>query len=353
MTGPSVLHVLHTTNRRGAEIFGYELAGGLTEAGLKSTVRAIEPGLMANQLPVETVGLRGRTPLATARLRVLARRHDVVVGHGSSTLLAGSAATVGARTPFVYRLIGDPRFWSDVPLRGLRASRPLRRAAGVVALWDDAAEALEELHGIAPERIHVIANGRDATRYVPPTAHQRSSARAALGLPAAGPVVGYLGALSWEKDPVRAVQAIGSLPDVSLVMAGDGPLRAEVEAAARSVGSRVVLLDTVADPREVIWAVDLLLLTSLTEGMPGVVIEAGLCGIASVAADVGGTRDLICDTTGRLVPQGSTSEDFAAAVAAALPVAPALGHAARARVLAGYTLDASVARWAELLRGLA
>lgn len=348
-----MLHLLHTTNRRGAEIFGYELAGGLTEAGMPSTVRAIERGVMANPLPVQSVGLRGRTPLAMARLRALARRHDVVVGHGSSTLLAGTAATLGTRTPFVYRLIGDPRFWSDVPLRGLRASRPLRRAAAVVALWDDAAGALEVLHGIAPERIHVIANGRDAGRYLPPTAHQRSSARAALGLPAEGPVVGYLGSLSWEKNPVRAVETIRSLPDVTLVMAGDGPMRAEVEAVARSVGNRVVLLGSVADPREVYWAIDLVLSTSLTEGMPGVVIEAGLCGVPSVAADVGGTSDLICETTGRLVPAGATPETFAAAVAGALPVAPALGRAARARVSDGYTLDVSVARWAELLRGLA
>lgn len=352
MSAPRSLHLIHTTDRRGAEVFGSELASELDRAGLPSTLRALRPGSTDHRLPIATMGASGRTPFALSRLRRLAREHDVVVGHGSSTLLAGTAATLGGHVPFVYQLIGDPCVWARIRLRTARTSHPLRRATAVVALWGDAGQAVTELHGLDPSRVHVIANGRDHRHFVPPTTAQRSQARRGLGLPSDGPVVGYIGALSREKQPLLAVEALRRLPEATLVIAGDGPLRAEVEAAAASSGTRAVVLGSVADTRRVLWCLDALLLTSRTEGTPGVVIEAGLCGVPSVAPDVGGTRDLVSAATGVLVPGGSGAGDIAAAVVEVLDDARGRGAAARHHCCAGYTLDVSVQQWAALLRAL-
>lgn len=350
--GPRVLHLIHTTDRRGAEIFGCDLAAGLARRGLPGTTLALRPGRGAHLLPVEALGRWGRTPLTLSRLDRRARGHDVVVGHGASTLLAGSVATLGRRTPFVYRLIGDPRFWVQVPLRRARTTAPLRRAAAVVALWSQAATDVIDMHGLDPSRVHVIANGRDSEHFVPPTAAQRRRARHQLGLPTDGPVVGYLGSLSWEKQPRLALEVARLRPAMTLVMAGDGPLRGDVEADAAAIGPRIVVLGSVADPRTVIWALDALLLTSRTEGMPGVVIEAGLCGVPAVAPDVGGTGDLVSSATGHLLDPASPAEAYAAALDEVLGDAGRRGDRARRLCLSDYTLDTSVRRWSALLADL-
>ena len=207
-----------------------------------------------------------------------------------------------------------------------------------------------ELHGLDPAKVHVIPNGRNAYHFVPPDDEQRVAARAELGIDADGPVIGYVGSLSWEKRPELAIAAVADLPEVTLVIAGDGPLRAEVAEAARRIGPRVQVLGTVADSRTVMWAIDVLLLTSRTEGMPGVVIEAGLCGVPAVAPDVGGTRDLVSASTGRLLSPTDPASEFGTAVAAVLPQSQELGWAALAHCTAGFTLQASVERWSTLLR---
>ena len=85
-----------------------------------------------------------------------------------------------------------------------------------------------------------------------------------------------------------AIAAIARLPDHLLVVAGDGPLRHEAErlAAAEAPG-RVMFLGEVGDVIPVLHAVDAVVITSEAEGMPGVAIEAALCGLPVVATDVG------------------------------------------------------------------
>ena len=125
---------------------------------------------------------------------------------GSDTLLAGAAITWGTSRPFIYQLIGDPRFWGDVRLGQLRVGWPLRRAAAVVALWPAAAEALSAMYDIEPEAVHVIPNGRDATHFRPPSPSERAQARAGLGLGPDDRVACWIGALnpSWQsRQPER------------------------------------------------------------------------------------------------------------------------------------------------------
>ena len=192
----------------------------------------------------------GKRPLAPATLRALRRQAaaaDVVVAHGSRTLPACAIALAGARTPFVYRNIGDPAAWSGTGLRHLRTRWFLRRAAHVIALTDAAAATFEESYGITPGKITVIPSAVRAEDNQPATPEQRAAARLQFGIERDATVVAVVGALSEEKRPGLAVEAIAEIDGAHLLFAGDGPLRTEVAAlGVRLAPGRVHVLGALA-----------------------------------------------------------------------------------------------------------
>ena len=286
-----VVVVLATAQRRGAELQGLALGETLASRGHAVTTLALERGGGTQVLDVPVLGRSARSPATISALR--GRLGDaVVIAHGSMTLPATALATVGRRNPWVYRSIGDPAAWVRGRLHRERAGLMIRRADVVVTLWDGASAAMRELYRMPAGRITVIPNSRDGSRFPPVTAEERVAARAELGLD--GPVVLYLGALSEEKRPLAAVQAIASIPEATLVIAGVGPLAGPCEELAQLCApGRVRLVGETHDPSHLLAAVDVLVLPSRTEGMPGVVIEAQLRGVPVVASAVGAVPQMI------------------------------------------------------------
>jgi len=147
-----------------------------------------------------------------------------------------------------------------------------------------------------PEQYVVIAPGAA----VPSPLPDRETARAALGLPADGPVVVYVVRLTAVKRPDLMVAVARELPEATFVVVGDGPLRPDTERAAPA---NVRFLGWRPDMENVYGAADAILLTSENEGMPLTLIEAALCGVPAVATDVGSTSEVVLDQrTGRTVP---------------------------------------------------
>lgn len=157
----------------------------------------------------------------------------------------------------------------------------------------------------------VVPMGIDAASFRG-TADERAAARQRLG--ATGPVVLSLGRLVAVKGVGILLAALMQKPGLGLWIAGDGPLRGELEAAARSLGPRVRFFGEVAPGgalrRDLLLGCDALALPSLilpdgrTDGAPQVVLEGLASGCAVVASSVGGVPELLGDA-GWLVPPGS------------------------------------------------
>jgi glycosyltransferase involved in cell wall biosynthesis len=113
-----------------------------------------------------------------------------------------------------------------------------------------------------------------------------------------------VGALSEEKNVEALLSSVEEIPEAQLIIIGDGPLRASLEERNRTaLGGRARFLGQVADVPSVLAAADVLALPSHTEGSPGVILEAAELGIATVATDVGGVRELVDEgVSGYLVP---------------------------------------------------
>ncbi len=329
--------------RRGAEVFGERLVEGLTNRGwdaeLVSLFGSDRPSIHSTALTRGST--RGYAPATTwaVRRRLLRRRPQIVFANGGATLrhcvLASMA--VWPRPRVVYGSIGEPSFW----LRGT-AHRLLQRAliagcARVTAVSEATRLGLEKSVGVRPAKITVVNPGVDERWF-----------EIGEAAPEPGPLrVLFAGSLSREKDPLTAVAAVEGLDGaVRLRMVGLGPLEASVRSAA---GPGVELLGSVGDmSAQFEWA-DVLLLTSLTEGLPGVAVEASAAGVPVVASRVGGTSEVVVHAeTGLLVDAGDV-EGFVDALKQ-LALDPGLrirmGAAARVRAAQRFRLEESIDRYA-------
>lgn len=283
-----VLIVLTSNSRRGAEIEGATLGEELAARGMDTTVVALAPGSSPGTLDVPTLGstaLGSRTLIA---LRRLGLEHQIVIAYGSSALPACAIALGGTRIPWVYRSVGDPAAWSGSSLKQLRTRLLLRRVALVVALWPQAGEWFTDRYGVPHGRVVTIPNARSSDKFRPPTSEERHHARLSYGAKANEPVIGVVGSLSSEKRAHLAITSIAKVAGALAVVVGDGPERPIIEAYSHEVlPGRVVFTGVLEDVRPVYWALDVLLVASRTEGMPGAIIEAAMCGVPVAATAVG------------------------------------------------------------------
>jgi glycosyltransferase involved in cell wall biosynthesis len=198
--------------------------------------------------------------------------------------------------------------------------------------------------------MRVVHNGIDLAR-LPPFVLDREAARRRLGFHAGRRLVAQVGRLEPQKDYptflAAAARVVAALPDVDVVVVGEGALRDELDTLAARLGlaGRVRFVGLRHDVPALLAGVDVLALTSLYEGLPNVVIEAMATGAVAVATDVGGCRELITPgESGLLVGPG----DVEAVTGAILQVlgsgelARRLATAARRRVESEFAVEAMV-----------
>lgn len=130
------------------------------------------------------------------------------------------------------------------------------------------------------------------------------------GIPAGRPRVGIVGRLMPQKGHAFLLPAIAQLAathPVNLLIIGAGPLDAELQAQAASLGiaEQVHFLGHRRDVAAILPHLDLLISASLWEGLPGAVLEAMLAGVPVIATDVSGSREVVLHgQTGLLAPAG-------------------------------------------------
>jgi glycosyltransferase involved in cell wall biosynthesis len=281
---------------------------------------------------------------AVVRLAAVLRRlaPDVVQSHGARsnvyTRLAARLAGVPAVVSTIHNALADyPVSLARLALyRAVeRFTRPLATCAVCVA----AALAPED-----PARSVVIHNGIDVDDFDPDAGRLWAPALGRdLGL-GTGPVVGFVGRLTPQKDPVAFVRTLATLrasrPDVQGLVVGDGPLRSTVEDVARALGVTCRFVGERDDVTALFALVDVFLLTSVSEGFPFVVLEAMAMERPVVATAVNGVPEIVEDgVTGVLVARGDV-DGMARALLGMLAspgAARAMGRAGRRRVAERFT----------------
>lgn len=225
--------------------------------------------------------------------------------------------------PFSIKARGsDVHFWGRRPAVAAQMAEAGRKAAGLLAV-SAALKADMAAMGIPEEKIRVHYTGVDLERFRPA---DRAAAKRGLGVQ--GPLIVTPGNLVPLKGQRLAIEALAGLPEASLLIAGEGPERAALEAliAARGLGPRVRLLGSVPPSAmpELLAAADLMLLPSEREGLANVWIESLASGTPILIADVGGAREVLDrPEAGRLVAREAGAIATAAREMLASPPDPA------------------------------
>jgi glycosyltransferase involved in cell wall biosynthesis len=309
--------------------------------------------LAESKFEVEALRMRGEAdPIAVVRLakRLRRRRPDVLHCHTSHAHALGALAArmvprasrpvviVSRRVDFsIYR-------HSFLHLSGFKYRHGLDRIVCV----SEAVRAVLRKDGLDDARLRVVRSAIDPVRV---RGAPRVDVRARLGLPAGVPVVLAVGALVGHKGHRHLVDALPALAarvrGVRVVIAGEGPLRPDLEAQAKALGveTTLVLAGQVDDLPGWFHDVDVLAMPSTDEGLGTSVLDGMSVGLPVVASRAGGIPEMVRDgEEGLLVAPGD-----AAALAAALgrvledaALRARLGAAARRRVDEAFPVDRMV-----------
>lgn len=310
-----VAHVLSSFGMGGQERVAFDLAVSQLRAGWEVTALSLAPppdGPLAAEFAaagarVERVARPrpGVDPVLIVRLARWLRSNGVklVHTHNRMALIYGAPAARLAGAAVVHTKHGNnPRGGTRLVAGNLAG----RLVHAFVAVSEETAAFARKRREVDERRLRVITNGIELSRFHPdPAARER--VRAELGIPADAWVVGTVGRVAAEKNHSRLVRAVAPLlgPGARLIVAGDGPLLPPLRELAGSLGITPFahLLGVRRDVPAVLPALDVFAMSSDTEGLPLVVLEAMATGLPVVSTAVGGIPNVVDEgQTGLLVP---------------------------------------------------
>ena len=363
-----VVYVNHSMGMGGIETMIRDFAFNIDRARFDPSVAVFRAGgQLIDQLAGAGIGVEHLDKREGLDIGLISRlrRHIVRTGarvvhsHNYSAWLYCVLASLGL--PSV-RIIHTEHsrvapLWRRHVLERLLASR----THAVAAVSADVAESMVTEIRIPRSRVCMIANGINLGRFKPDE-RRRAAMRESLGLKSDEIVFGILARLVQVKSHRTLVDAFRivceELPNARLVVAGDGPCRAELELQVCSMGleGKVLFLGEVSDGERVLNGLDVYMLSSLDEGMNLTLLEAMGASLPVVATEVGGNPEVVVrDQTGLLVPPAQPQAMAGAMLRFAREpdLRDRLGRAGRARVEAGFSQAATLDAYMNLYEGAA
>lgn len=330
--------------------------GDLFERGRAAGIDLVRvPGLSRGVQPVRDLAVRRRLARAFAEFDP-----DVVHTHASKAGAVGRMAARrvprAARVHTFHGHVLEGYFSDRVSSMLVAHERRLARATDrIVAVSHATADDLVRLGVTEEERLVVIPPGVELDALL--ELGRPATSRTLVGAEGDAILVGVVGRLAPVKRPDVALAAFATVAErharAHLVFVGDGELRGELEAArdalAPGVRERVHLVGAQEDMARVLAELDLVLLTSRTEGMPVALIEAAAAALPVVATPVGGVPEIVVhERTGLL---GESEDELAFHLDALLSdeaLRVAMGGRARLRVRDRHGASALADRLEEL-----
>lgn len=305
-----VLHVSTARTWRGGEQQLLYLMKGLSSQAVSQVLLTPEDSVLSeksHEENVQTIGFSGRLPLPFIIAKAV-RSHGCSIIHvhdsHAHTAAVIAAAFLDMNMPVIVSRRVDFRV-SDSPL-----SRWKYRHASVkrIICVSEAVRQIMTLDVKDVSLLRVVHDGVEVTEFPRP---DRAVLMEELGIPLDMKLVGNVSALADHKDHPTflraAVELLSQRKDIRFLLAGSGPEESNIRTIITDLGleNQVLLLGFRPDPIRIISSLDVFMMTSKTEGLGSVVLDAFACGTPVVATAAGGIPELVENgKTGLLVPVG-------------------------------------------------
>lgn len=252
--------------------------------------------------------------------REMRSNHYMIVHtHSSKAGIIGRIAAKLSQTPVIIHTIHGWSFHEHMPsfVRGfyilLEKICALYSDLLIVVAETDRQKGLEAHIGSSNQ--YLLIRSAIPLDDFDPHQQNRQKNRLKLGIPENVPVLGNIGRLSLQKNPLEWVKIAGeigrALPDAWFLIVGDGPLRDEVRTAVEveQIATRTLMTGLRRDIPDMLSIMDVFLMTSLWEGLPRVIPQAMAMKVPIVAYANDGIVEVIQhEKTGILIPSGDRSQ---------------------------------------------
>lgn len=240
------------------------------------------------------------------------RRANIVHASGMKGILAGCRAARLCRVKTIihfHDMIPQP-----LPIRLLQMLIA-PRADRALAISNAVGRFAVEHFRIRPDRVRTLYNGIELDRFAGLAPELKTAFKNSLGLPADAPVLIIIGRLDAVKNQAEALrvmrEVVDKMPGARLLIVGAGPLEKELKTQARTLGleENVLFLGQRFDVPELLGVSDLMIITSISEGLGVSAIEALAAGVPVVCPRTGGLAEVVAhENCGYLAEPGNTHE---------------------------------------------
>ena len=366
-----IVHVISDLDTGGAEVTLFRLVAGMDRLRFKNIVISLlDRGSLgacieAVGVPVHCLEMRrGRAEFsAVLKLARLLRDIKPAVVQSwlyHSDLLSLVSTSLAGRPPMVWNVRCsdmDLRLYPRQTRWVLRALAWYSSRPAAVVVNSLAGKQLHEKVGYRPRRWEVIPNGFDLNRFRP-NVSARNKIRHELGLSSDTVLVALIARLDPMKDHGTFINAatrvIKIRPNTHFLLMGKGVGQLTKQVGIETLSDRVHLFGERQDIDQVLPAVDIACLSSISEGFPNILGEAMAAEVPCVSTDVGDVRVLF-GPTGRIVPVRDP-EAMAMAIVELIDCGPQvraeMGRAARAHIEANFSLSRMIERYQALYADL-
>ncbi len=302
-----IAFLVHTYGFGGLENMVTNLVNHLDPNRFESTIISFAPlhplnnRVDLNRVQVLSLNKKGGNNLVLIyKIYLLLKKigADVVQTHNWGTALEG---ILGAKLARIPGIVHAERGTIEDKERNVVLQRFLWGFADqVLSVSESHRKKVTNVIGFPHEKIKAIVNGVDTERFFP-NPKIKEEIRKKLGLKNGNFCIGTVGSLRPVKNQLLLVNACKAIlphfDQVEVLIVGEGPLESQLKNEVKTLGLSEKIHFAGGQPNipEILNALDIFVLPSLSEGMPNVVLEAMACGIPTIATAVGGTPEVIED----------------------------------------------------------
>jgi glycosyltransferase involved in cell wall biosynthesis len=354
---PHVLHVFPSFAIGGAQVRLATLVEGLGDR-FRHTILSLSGDYEAASLlpPHRDVILAGELPRARTLLSRLDLYRRQLTDLAPDLLITCNWGSI--EVALANRLVGAPHIHIEDGFGPDEVDRQLARRVWTRRLALARSQVVVPSLTLADIASRIWRLRRRCLHHIPNAIDPRDEATTeieslGLDLPPDMPRIAWVGALRTEKNPLRALRAFEPIKSGAvLLVIGDGPEREVVEGEADRLGltKQVRLLGTRTDCRDILMQCDILALSSDTEQMPLVVLEAMDAGLPIASTDVGDVRRMVAPEN-KLFVTTTADAEFASALQVLVldeRLRRRIGEANRARVRSVYAPETMIQRYGDL-----